>query len=317
MMPAMTWSLVAVDGASGLSGVAVASCVPLDVLQRVPGIADGAGALVTQSYLLEGQRDRGVERLAAGEPPAEVLAALLDPAVDPAPALRQIAIVGLDGQVAAHTGSDALPFAAHREVRAGATVASVQGNLLTGPEVLDEAARAFAEAIPGVGEAPACVLAERLLRGLEAGGRDGRGDARCVGLGPAAQSASLRVGQLLVEVGVDAPGDGPDPLVTARSALDAWRAGGGCAPATEGEGGAGGTAGGDASSGADVRAPEAGHDAGCGVAAAGAPLGPALLLVVVLGVRAQARARSGPGASHSMQRSTSSPNGPQSRHCDR
>lgn len=243
----VTWSLVAVDLATGVSGVAVASCVPLDVLRRVPGVADGAGALVTQSYLLDGQRDRGVELLRAGHAPADVLAALLDPAADPEPSLRQIAIVGLDGRVAAATGADALPFAGSVEVRSGSLVAAVQGNLLTGPEVLDEAARAFASAgAEDAGEAPACALAERLLRGLEAGGGDGRGDARCVPLGPASQSASLRVGDLAIEAGVGAPGEVPDPLASLRSALDAWRADGRCRAAgeqaaTTGTGGAGGT----------------------------------------------------------------------------
>lgn len=254
----MTWSLVAVDTASGAAGIAVASCVPLETVLRVPGIAEGRGVLATQSFLLDGQREAGLALLAAGEAPEVILAAMLDPSFDPEPEKRQIAIVDASGRLAAVTGSEAQPWAGNLEVRTGSLVASVQGNLLTGPEVLDASASALVDD-------DACDLPERLLRGLEAGGRERRGDARCVPLGVAAQSATLRVGSLVLDAGVAEPGADPDPLVTLREQLDAWRVDHLC-PEPSAEGGGGSVA---ASSGGAPAASDGAPDAGgCTVACA-------------------------------------------------
>src|SRR5881628_2832820 len=106
----------------------------------------------------------GLRRLAAGEPIARALAALLGD--DPLSARRRVH--GVDGAGAwAHTGAAGTPRCGHR-VDDGFTVA---GNFLTGPDVLAAMAMAF------VADESA-ELGERLLRALEAGqvaGGDQRG----------------------------------------------------------------------------------------------------------------------------------------------
>lgn len=82
-------------------------------------------------------------------------------------ALRQLAVVDASGEVAVHTGDACAPVADHRS----GTGFSVQGNLLTRHQVLDDAADAL-EASTGT------PLVERLLAGLHAAvaaGGDERG----------------------------------------------------------------------------------------------------------------------------------------------
>jgi uncharacterized Ntn-hydrolase superfamily protein len=217
-----TYSIVAADPVSGAVGGAVASCVPLSTVERVYGAAPGVGALVTQSYLMDEARADGLAWLAAGRSPDEVVAALTDAAYDPHFALRQYAVVDLAGRAAGFTGAEALAFAGGLPIESGDLRASVQGNILTGPQVLERARDAFVA--PG-----ACDLAERLMRALEAAGAEGGGDSRCVGVGVPAKSATLEVdpasGPATLRLAYEAAGDPPreDPVAGLRAALDAWR----------------------------------------------------------------------------------------------
>src|SRR5262249_31563618 len=106
----------------------------------------------------------GLRRLAAGEPVARALAALLGD--DPLSDRRQIHGVDRAGAWA-HTGADCKPWCGHR-VDDGFTVA---GNFLTGPDVLDAMATAFAYD-------PSAELGQRLVSALEAGQAAGRGSPR-------------------------------------------------------------------------------------------------------------------------------------------
>jgi MYXO-CTERM domain-containing protein len=273
----VTWSVVATDSRTGEVGVAVASCVPLDVVLAVPGVAAGRGALVTQSYLLEGERDRAVGLLQDGLDPASVLAALVDPSFDPDFELRQIAIVGLDGGVASFTGRDALAFAGHASSQVDGVSVAVQGNLLTGPEVIEEALGAALDS-------SSCDVPARLLAALEAGGRDGRGDSRCTPLGRSSQSAMLEAGGFSIEVGVAEPGTGPDPLVTLRSRFDEARVALACPELAEPTSSS--TASGGSQGGGHGGMDEPSH------AATGADDGPLLALAVVALVSFRRRRRS-------------------------
>lgn len=285
----VTWSVLAADASTGETAIAVASCVPLEVVLEVPGFAEGRGALVTQSFLLDGERERGLDLLAGGASPNDVIAALVDPAYDPDFALRQLAVVDLEGAVATFTGDDALPFAGGGITRIGSIAIAVQGNILTGREVVDDA---IAEAGAG---AP-CDLPERVLAALEAGARRG-GDARCTPLGRPAQSAALRGGPFAIDVGVAEPGAGADPLVTLRNAFDAARAEHPCpvAHGGEGNGGAAGDGGrGDAESSTASSTGEKDAEDGCGVATstpAAAWLATTLLVLAVRRISWRRRSR--------------------------
>ena len=189
-----TWSIVAVDHETREVGVAGASCIANT--QVIAGLAPGRGAIAAQAMSNFAGRDRGVELLAGGASPREVIAAIASFRFDSLAGadtsrLRQygVAALGFEDAPAAYTGSWTFEWRGH-DLAHGV---SVQGNLLVGPEVVKRALAAFT-APPAETDR----LADRLLRALEAGAEAG-GDARCLPE-QAALSAFLMVA---------APGDVP------------------------------------------------------------------------------------------------------------
>jgi len=124
------------------------------------------------------------------------------------------------GRSAGHTGADNDDFADDVQGTAGDITFSAQGNILTGAAVLTQAAAAM--------RGPGCDLAERLMRAVEGGARNGQGDQRCTPFAAPGDSAFIQV---------DRPGepagsylrlriDGPvhrNPLPALRAQLDGWR----------------------------------------------------------------------------------------------
>ncbi len=223
-----TYSILAVDARDGTVGGAVASCVPLDTVSRVYGAVPGKGALVTQSYLKGEAMPDGLSWIAAGSAPDAVLASLVDPTYDAGFALRQYAVVSVDGRAAGYTGSGANPHASNIVFDAGDFSVAIQGNFITGPAVLDQARAAFESE-------GACDLPERLMRALEAGGANEAGDARCVPKGAPAESALIQVDPPGQTAGsflrLGSPGAaGGDPVPPLRSAFEAWRQSHPCPP---------------------------------------------------------------------------------------
>ena len=188
----MTWSIVARDEATGQLGVAVATCA-FAVGARVPFVATGVGAIATQAFVNPFYGHRGLALLRAGVPAADAVRVLIE--ADGGRGQRQVHIMDAKGRIAAHTGADNVPWCGHlvRETF------SVAGNMLAGPEVIEETARVFAggRGLP---------LARRFLAALRAGERVG-GDKR------GKQSAALLIHDeeeyALLDIRVD---DHPDPL---------------------------------------------------------------------------------------------------------
>ncbi len=160
-----TFSIAAVDPETGESGVAVTTRNPC-VANGVPWVRVGVGAVATQARTRTQYGDELLSRLAAGMSAEEALRERL--AEDEGAPYRQVGVVGFDGGVAQHTGSEARYWAGHRS---GPDYAA-QGNLLVGPEVVDAVAEDF-EGTRGSGLS----LADRLISALEAGQAAG-GDAR-------------------------------------------------------------------------------------------------------------------------------------------
>ncbi|HLT09693.1 MAG TPA: DUF1028 domain-containing protein [Micromonosporaceae bacterium] len=168
----MTFSIVA-RSADGSLGVAVASKF-LAVGAAVPAAEAGVGALATQSYANLAYRPQGLALLRTGVSAAGVVAGLT--AADDGRQTRQLGVVGIEGDGATFTGSECHEWAGGV---AGDGYA-IQGNILTGPEVVREMERAFLDT---AGEPR---LARRLLAALRAGDEAG-GDRR------GRQSAALLV----------------------------------------------------------------------------------------------------------------------------
>jgi uncharacterized Ntn-hydrolase superfamily protein len=139
------------------------------------GEAD-VGVVATQANVNVGYGPKGIQLLREGLTAEQVLQRLRDQDTFPGKEGRQVAIVDPKGNIAVYTGPEAASWAGHKK---GANY-SAQGNILTGPEVVDAMAEAF-ENTPGI-------LAEKLVAALEAGQEAG-GDRR------GRQSAALLVVQ--------------------------------------------------------------------------------------------------------------------------
>ena len=129
----------------------------------MPWARAGAGAVATQALANLSYGPEGLTLLARGKSAAEVVSDLTGP--DDERAHRQLGVVDSSGGAASFTGPDCLHWAG------GVTGDGYccQGNILTGPEVVEAMAAAF--------EAAEGELAARLLAALEAGDLAG-GDSR-------------------------------------------------------------------------------------------------------------------------------------------
>jgi uncharacterized Ntn-hydrolase superfamily protein len=167
----MTFSIVGFDPESASWGIAVASKF-LAVGAMVPWGRAGAGAVATQAMANLSYGPDGIRLLAEGFAADQVVSVLT--AADAEHEHRQLGVVDATGRGATWTGASCLDWAGGE---AGDGYA-VQGNILTGPEVVVT----MVDAWHGGDE----VFPRRLVAALEAGDRAG-GDRR------GRQSAALRV----------------------------------------------------------------------------------------------------------------------------
>lgn len=216
-----TYSIVAADTRTRAVGGAGASCVYPNQVSIIYGVAPGFGAVHAQAQANQAGRDLAAQLLMQGEAPAAVIAAITASSFDASAARRQYGVVDVLGKSAGYTGTQNTAFADDVQGTVDGYVYSAQGNILTGTQVLEQAATAF--------ELDACDLPERLLRALEAGAKNGQGDTRCTGPSAiAANSAFIQVdlpgmpagSYLKLSAG---SGRGVDPLPALRSAFDRWR----------------------------------------------------------------------------------------------
>lgn len=187
-----TFSIVALDPATGDLGIAVQSKFP-NVRAVVPWTRAGVGAVATQSFAKLSFGSDGLDLLERGATAVEALTILLRE--DPLREQRQVGIVDARGHAATWTGRECFAWAGGRVGQVGAATKSVgpgagvgtvvagegftiQGNILVSEATVEAMTKAF-ESTPGE-------LADRLMAALVAGGKAG-GDQR------GEQSAALLV----------------------------------------------------------------------------------------------------------------------------
>ena len=158
----MTWSLIARD-TTGAFGIAVAT-KNFAVGCRVPFIESGIGAIATQALVNPFYGAHGLIFLQDEMPPVDVIKILTDG--DEGRDQRQVHMMDRHGRIAAHTGKDCVDWCGHT---AGEDF-SVAGNMLAGPAVIEETAKAYVSnaALP---------FPRRLIAALQAGEAAG-GDKR-------------------------------------------------------------------------------------------------------------------------------------------
>jgi uncharacterized Ntn-hydrolase superfamily protein len=187
----VTWSIVARD-ADGAFGVAVASRF-FAVGALCPHARSGIGALSTQALVNPGYGPSGLDLLGRGVAASDAVARLV--AGDEGREHRQVHLIDRRGRCAAHTGSLCIDWCGDR-AHDGFSVA---GNMLAGPAVLDETARAY----QAHANAP---FPERLLAAMAAGEAAG-GDKR----GKQAAALLIHTTEIyaFLDLRVD---DHPDPI---------------------------------------------------------------------------------------------------------
>jgi uncharacterized Ntn-hydrolase superfamily protein len=158
----MTWSLLARDD-SGALGVAIASKF-FAVGSLCPGLVAGKGALSTQALMNPLYRRAGLAALAQGMGPEEIVRRVTGE--DEGRDVRQFHVLDASGQSAAHTGRACIDWCGH----VSGPGYSLAGNMLAGPQVLEETARAYKRGSH-------LSFPERLLAAMEAGEKAG-GDKR-------------------------------------------------------------------------------------------------------------------------------------------
>ncbi|MGI4939778.1 MAG: DUF1028 domain-containing protein [Janthinobacterium lividum] len=159
-----TFSIAACCTDTGMMGVAVSTAVPA-VGALCPHVRRGVGAVSTQAWVNPYLGFEAIGRLAGGEAAESALTAVV--AGDGASVARQLSVVDARGGSASWTGEACTPWAGHRTGFGYA----IQGNMLTGPEVIDAMEATFLNT-------ERMELAERLLLALEAAqavGGDKRG----------------------------------------------------------------------------------------------------------------------------------------------
>ncbi len=187
-----TFSLCAIDPASGQSGAAVTTRVPF-VGRAVPHVRAGIGAVCTQASTVVEYGPRGLDLLAKGVEPQTVLQQLL--ADDQQRESRQVGVIDMKGRSAAHTGKNNGNWAGSRQGKNY----TVQANIMVGPEVVEAVAASFEST-----EGTSMPLGERMILALEAGQAKG-GDRRWGNL----QSAAIKVAD------PNTPGRGGDNIALA------------------------------------------------------------------------------------------------------
>lgn len=160
--PISTYSIVALDAETGELGVAVQSHW-FSVGFLVPWVKAGVGAVATQSFVKVDYGPDGLELIENGMSAKDALKSLTDQ--DEAEAVRQVAMIDINGNVAAHTGERCIVFANHV---VGKNY-SVQANMMENSTVPKAMAVAF--------ENSSGDLADRMMAALEAAEKEG-GDIR-------------------------------------------------------------------------------------------------------------------------------------------
>ena len=236
-----TYSIVGADRVTREVGGTGTSCLRGSDVYIIYGAAPGLGVIHAQAQANLNGRDRGVELLAQGTAPADVISAITAASFDPNARVRQYGVADATGRTAGFTGPGDGVFAGDRQGSVGTFAYSVQGNILTSEAVLTQAAAGF--------EASGCDLAERLMRGLEAGAENGEGDSRCTPNGIPSDSSFIQVERpgtprgSYLELHVRASGS-ESPIPGLREQFDTWRTAHPCpTPPTGENGGNGGGAG--------------------------------------------------------------------------
>jgi uncharacterized Ntn-hydrolase superfamily protein len=167
-----TFSILGYDPDTGELGAAVQSRV-FSVGNGVLWAEAGVGVAATQAIVDVSYGPKALALLRAGMTPDTIMRAILDSDPDPGyggqawpKAGRQFAVMNPKGEYAAYTGPQATTWAGNK----GGKFCTAQGNILAGPQVVENMVKNFEET-----KGPFSLRLVAALEGGQAGGGDTRG----------------------------------------------------------------------------------------------------------------------------------------------
>jgi len=211
-----TWSVIAVDRATGRVVISSATCVPQQAFAGFPAkdlrdvqaiVAPGKGVAAAQANVDSSRANQKLiyAELQKGTAPDVILTTLKE---DPRIAGRQFGIVDLQGRMAGFSGASNQAVALNKQGQVPGTQVfySIQGNILKSEAVVNEAVAAFAAAKGA--------LTDRVMAAMEAADANG-GDSRCsCDRGPKIDAPctakTAHVAYILEALKTDAPGESPN-----------------------------------------------------------------------------------------------------------
>jgi uncharacterized Ntn-hydrolase superfamily protein len=200
----VTYSIVARDPETGEMGVATQSQA-FAVGNSVPFALPGHGVIATQSMAEPMYGSVGLDLLQGGFTAQEVLTALSS--VDPQPERRQVAVLGVNGDLAAYTGTSCVDAAGHL---IGETCVAL-ANMAASPAVWESMVERY--------ESSGGPLAQRLLNALQAAeeaGGDFRGRRSAAIMVIRANTTGRPWHDMVVDLRVD---DSADPVAALADLL--------------------------------------------------------------------------------------------------
>jgi len=224
-----TFTIVAVDPATGQVGSAGASCIDNNGCGGCGGViiatdlVPGTGAICAQATVCipNTNLQNAINWMKQGNTPAQIITLLQQQDACGAGNVttRQYGIAAFDSQgnvlVAGHTGTGCTSYANDKQ----GMEYSVQGNILIGAYILDSMAARFERATGS--------LACRLMYAIQ-GANVAGADSRCLNEGVSSQSAFLRVansndpdGNFFIDINVPSTSFGAEPIDQLQSQFDA------------------------------------------------------------------------------------------------
>ena len=223
-----TFSIVAVDPATGEVGSAGASCIGgLVGVDIISGILPGRGGINAQAWVCipNSNLNNGLNRMDMGDSPQQVLDWLFDndscSAHNFDTAYRQYGMVDFDGsnnpRSAAFTGHSADDY----KGQVTGSNYSIQGNILLGQQILDSMEARF---LSTSGE-----LADKLMAALQGANVPGA-DTRCLIGGTSSLSSYIKLakpsdtqGNFYLDIVIKSVPPGVEPIDTLQTRFDAWK----------------------------------------------------------------------------------------------
>jgi uncharacterized Ntn-hydrolase superfamily protein len=212
-----TFSIVAVDTATGQVGSAGASCVAGSII--ISDVHPGVGAIHTQSYWNAANQNYARTLMNQGYSPRQIIDSLVAHDAQGNPSIRQYGVADLvgGGRSAAFTGVNCLDYKNHI---LGPNY-SIQGNILLGQQILDSMETRFLNT--------AGTFTDRLMAALQ-GAKVPGADTRCLASGRSSISAFIRTarpqdttGTFYLDLNVNNTPSTVEPIDSLRHLYDDWR----------------------------------------------------------------------------------------------